>query len=50
MYVVEYKVPTSGREYGSVWISAKGELQNVTDMLISDGLVEVRQVGGKQTE
>lgn len=49
VYVVENKVQ-SGREYGSAWITVGGQLQNVTDMLISEGLVEVRQVGGRQTE
>lgn len=50
MFSVEYKVQTSGREYGSVWLSVSGEPQNVTDMLVSEGLVEVRQTGRPSEE
>ena len=47
-FVVEYKVPNSGREYGSVWVASDG--QNVTDKLLNEGLVEVRQVGARPSE
>ena len=39
------QVPSSGREYGSVWLKIDGQPQNVTDTLISEGMVEVRQTG-----
>ena len=46
-FVVDYKVPSSGREYGSIWLS---DGRNVTDVLLSEGLVEVRQAGARPTE
>ena len=46
-FVVDYKVPNSGREYGSVWLS---DGRNVTDVLLSEGLVEVRQAGARPSE
>ena len=39
------QVPSSGREYGSVWLKVDGQPQNVTDTLVSEGMVEVRQTG-----
>lgn len=50
MFFVEYKVPSSGREYGSVWLKVDGQPQNVTDTLISEGMVEVRQTGRTSEE
>ena len=50
LFSVEYKPSSGGREYGSVWVNVGGQPQNVTDLLISEGLVEVRQAGVKQTE
>ena len=50
LFSVEYKPSGGGREYGSVWVNVGGQPQNITDMLISEGLVEVRQAGVKQTE
>ena len=49
LFSVEYKTNT-GREYGSVWVSAGGQPQNVTDLIVSEGLVEVRQAGMRQSE
>ena len=49
MFNVQNKL-SSGWEYGSIWVNVGGEPKNVTDMLVSDGLVEVRQAGIKQTE
>lgn len=47
-FVVDYKAPNSGREYGFVWVASDG--QNVTDMLLNEGLVEVRQAGARPSE
>lgn len=49
MFAVEYKVQTSGREYGFVWVNVDGQTVNATDSMISSGLAEVRQ-GGRQSE
>ena len=49
LFSVEYKTNT-GREYGSVWVSVVGQLHNVTDLIVSEGLVEVRQAGVRRTE
>lgn len=50
LFFVEYQVPATGREYGSVWVKVGGQPQNVTDLIIGEGLVEVRQSGVRQTE
>ena len=47
-FVVEYKPATGSREYGCVWISSDG--RNVTDLMLSEGLVEVRQAGVRPSE
>ena len=49
-FVVDYKVPKSGREYGYVWVSNGGEMENVSDLLLTAGLVEVRQGGARPSE
>lgn len=51
-FCVEYKVPGTGKEYGSVFVKSPvtGELENVTELLISEGLVDVRQAGLKSDE
>lgn len=49
MFDVQH-TPSSGWEYGTIWVNVGGEPKNVTDMLVSEGLVEVRQAGIKQTE
>ena len=50
-FSVEYKVPGSGKEYGSIFVkSATGELENVTEKLVSEGLVEVRRGGIKPSD
>ena len=33
-----------------MWVSVGGQPQNVTDLIISEGLVEVRQAGMRQSE
>nr|CAG4646827.1 EOG090X01F7 [Megafenestra aurita] len=46
VFTVEYKVPSSGREYGFLYLgkdAATGE--NVIESLVSEGLVTVRQEG-----
>lgn len=44
-FTVEYKVPGSGREYGVLYIGKDTTGENVTESLIAEGLVEVRQSG-----
>ncbi|KAL5475713.1 hypothetical protein EMCRGX_G025560 [Ephydatia muelleri] len=50
-FAVEYKVD-SGREYGTVWVSLPGsaEPQNVSELLVSEGLVQVRQGNARPSE
>ena len=42
-FSVEYKAQNGVREFGSVWLSQDGTVDNVGDLLVSAGLVEVRQ-------
>jgi staphylococcal nuclease domain-containing protein 1 len=49
-FVVEHKVPTSGREYGSVWVRQGEESLNVKESMVNEGLVEVRRTGVKPNE
>ena len=50
-FAVENKVE-SGREYGTVWVSLPGsaEPQNVSELLLSEGLVQVRQGNARPSE
>lgn len=47
-FVVENTAP-SGREYGQLWVNKDGEQVNVIELMVTEGLVEIR-VGGKQSE
>lgn len=51
-FAVEYKVPGSGKEYGSIFVKSPttGEIENVTELLVSEGLVEVRRGGIKPSD
>jgi staphylococcal nuclease domain-containing protein 1 len=51
-FSVEYKVPGTGKEYGSVFVKSPvtGELENITELLVAEGLVDVRQAGLKSEE
>ncbi|XP_005100071.2 staphylococcal nuclease domain-containing protein 1 [Aplysia californica] len=44
-FTVEYKVPGSGREYGVLYVGKDTSGENVTETLITEGLVDVRQSG-----
>jgi len=44
-FTVEYKVPGTGREYGVLYMGKDTSGENVTESLISEGLVDVRQSG-----
>ncbi|KRZ28979.1 Nuclease domain-containing protein [Trichinella pseudospiralis] len=50
LFTVDYKVPTSGREYGSVFVTIDGKRQNVAETLVSQGWLEVRQSGVKSND
>jgi len=43
-FSVEYKVPGTGREYGCIYVKSPvtGELENITELLVAEGLVDVR--------
>ena len=45
-FTVEHK--TTNREYGTIWTASDG--RNVADLLLSEGLVEVRQAGARPSE
>ena len=45
-FTVEHKA--TNREYGTIWIAADGS--NVTDVMLNEGLVEVRQAGARPSE
>ena len=48
-FAIEYKVPASGREYGTVWLKIDGEPVNVNNKVVMEGWAEVRS-GGKSSE
>ncbi len=48
-FVVEYTTNTK-REYGTVSITVDGENKSVIDLLLSEGLAEVRQTGRESEE
>ncbi|XP_001635744.2 staphylococcal nuclease domain-containing protein 1 [Nematostella vectensis] len=51
LFSVEYKVPGTGREYGCIFLkNATGELENVTEAIVAEGLVEVRRGGIKPSD
>lgn len=45
---VDYTIPTSGREYGSILIGS--ENVNVTQMVVKEGWAKVREDGRKNKE
>ncbi|XP_063970734.1 staphylococcal nuclease domain-containing protein 1-like [Lytechinus pictus] len=49
-YVVEYTVPGSGRAYACIYIGKDTSGENVTEALVSEGLVEVRRGGIKPSD
>ncbi|XP_065069172.1 staphylococcal nuclease domain-containing protein 1-like [Rhopilema esculentum] len=50
-FTIEYKPPGSGRVYGSVFTKkSDGELVNLTESLVSEGLLEVRRGGIKPSD
>ena len=46
--MVDHANKASNREYGSIWLAADG--CNVTDLLLNEGLLEVRQAGVRPSE
>jgi len=51
-FAVEYKVPGTGREYGSIFVKSPvtGEIENITELLVAEGYVEVRRGGIKPSD
>ncbi|XP_064490231.1 staphylococcal nuclease domain-containing protein 1-like [Ornithodoros turicata] len=49
-FAVEYKVPSTSREYGVVYLGKDSTGENVTESLVEAGLVEVRRSGGNKGE
>lgn len=50
-FTIEYKVPGGpGREYGCIFLGKDTSGENISELLVSEGLVEVRRVGMKQNE
>lgn len=45
-FVVEHKAPS--REYGTIWTASDG--RNLADVMLSEGLVEVRQAGARPSD
>ncbi|KAK2563698.1 Staphylococcal nuclease domain-containing protein 1 [Acropora cervicornis] len=41
LFTVEYKVPGTGREYGCIFLQKGQELENITESIVSEGLVEL---------
>ncbi|GFO47277.1 staphylococcal nuclease domain-containing protein 1-like [Plakobranchus ocellatus] len=49
-FTVEYKVPGTGREYGVIYLGKDASGENLTESLISEGLVDVRKTGLKSDD
>lgn len=49
-FTVEYTVPGTNREYGCIYIGSDNSRENMTESLISEGLVEVRRGGLKPSD
>lgn len=49
-FTIEYKVPGTGREYGAIYFGKDTTAENVTETLVSEGLVEVRRGSVKPSE
>ncbi|CAK9298605.1 unnamed protein product [Gordionus sp. m RMFG-2023] len=49
-FTIDYKVPTSGREYGYVYLGKDIYGENIVESLIKEGLAEVRKVGMRMNE
>eukprot|EP00117_Sycon_ciliatum_P012541 scpid19522/ scgid13573/ Staphylococcal nuclease domain-containing protein 1; 100 kDa coactivator; p100 co-activator len=49
-FTVSANKTPSGKEFGSVFITRGGELQNVVDSLLSEGLAEARKTGPQSEE
>ncbi|RUS90599.1 hypothetical protein EGW08_001596 [Elysia chlorotica] len=49
-FTVEYKVPGTGREYGVIYLGKDSTGENLTESLISEGLVDVRKTGLKSDD
>ena len=44
VFVVDYKIPSSGREYGVIWLGRDMETgENITETMLYEGLVTVRR-------
>lgn len=51
LFSIEYKVPGTGREYGCIFLpKGEGELENITESIVAEGLVEVRRGGIKPSD
>jgi len=45
-FIVDYKVPASGREYGTVYLGKDIETgENITEEIVREGLAAVRKEG-----
>lgn len=49
-FTVEYKAPGSGKEFGCVFLGKDTSAENVTESLISEGLVELKRSGLKAND
>lgn len=49
-FLIEYKVPGSGKEYGCIFYKNGSEMKNITEELVAEGLVEVRRGGIKPSD
>ncbi|XP_071476921.1 staphylococcal nuclease domain-containing protein 1-like [Diadema antillarum] len=49
-YTIEYTAPGSGRAYGCIYLGKDTTAENVTEGIVSEGLVEVRRGGIKPSD
>ncbi|WAR09132.1 SND1-like protein [Mya arenaria] len=45
IFTVEYKTPAANREYGCVYLQKGDAKESMTELLVSEGLVELRRMG-----
>jgi staphylococcal nuclease domain-containing protein 1 len=50
IFRVDYNIPTTGREYGTIFFGNENGTQNVTQMVVKEGWAKVREDGRKNKE
>uniref|UniRef100_A0A1W7R9I0 Staphylococcal nuclease domain-containing protein 1 n=1 Tax=Hadrurus spadix TaxID=141984 RepID=A0A1W7R9I0_9SCOR len=49
-FVLDYKVPSTAREYGIIYLGKDPSGENINEAIVAEGLAEVRQTGAKPND